>query len=117
MSILIVDDHDAYRAQARKILEAAGYDVCGEAADGAEAIAATHRLHPDVLLLDVQLPDRDGFSVARELATSNGFTRIVLISSREAADYGSRLAQTEAAGFINKAELSGERLSALVGAP
>jgi DNA-binding NarL/FixJ family response regulator len=117
VSVLIVDDHTEFRAQARKVLELAGYDICGEAADAAEAIAATRNLHPDVLLLDVQLPDRDGFSVAEEIGNGDGAPQIVLISSREAADYGSRLEQSRTAGFIPKAELSRARLEALVGGP
>jgi two-component system nitrate/nitrite response regulator NarL len=115
MRVLIVDDHAAFRIRARLLLEAAGYEVVGEAADAAGAIAETHRLNPDVLLLDVQLPDRDGFAVAAELAEGSSSPQIVLISTREAADYGSQLAQARARGFIHKLELSRSRLEQLVG--
>lgn len=117
MRVLIVDDHAVFRTRARLLLEAAGYEVVGEADDGAGAIAETRRLHPDVLLLDVQLPDRDGFAVAAELASQSHAPQIVLISTREATDYGSQLEQTVASGFIHKLELSRSRLEQLVGAP
>ena len=94
--VLIVDDHEPFRAIARELLEAAGYVVSGEAADGAEALAAVAVEVPDAVLLDVQLPDRDGFSVAAALTASGGPV-VVLISSREAEDYGRRIAACERA--------------------
>lgn len=115
--ILIVDDHAGFRTQARALLEAGGYEVVGEAGDGGSAITAVRELHPQVVLLDVQLPDRDGFSVADELGRGNGAPRIVFISSREAADYGTRLARRRGDGFIHKPELSSRRLAELVGTP
>ena len=90
------------------MLEAAGYDVIGEAADGAAAIEATRSLSPDVVLLDVQLPDPTGFAVARALADQRAV--IVLISSRAAADYGTRIAESGVRGFISKLDLSGSAL-------
>jgi DNA-binding NarL/FixJ family response regulator len=113
--VLIVDDHSEFRADARALLEAAGYDVVGEATDAAGAIAATRQLRPDVLLLDVQLPDRDGFAVAEEVSGRPGGPRVVLISSREAIDYGSRLETANVSGFICKPDLSRARLEELVG--
>jgi DNA-binding NarL/FixJ family response regulator len=115
--ILIVDDHALFRSDARDLLEAAGYTVVGEAGDGAEAMLAARRLEPDVVLLDVQLPDRDGFAVAEELAAQPDPPQVVLISSREAADYGSRLQTAQAAGFIHKPDLSRARVEDLVGPP
>lgn len=115
--VLIADDHAGFRAQARMLLEAFGYDVVGEAEDGGTAIAAVHALHPDVLLLDIQLPDRDGFSVADEIAGEADAPQVVLISSREASDYAPRLSQVPVAGFIHKPELSRARLEELVGSP
>ena len=117
MTILIVDDHARFRADTRELLEAAGYRVVGEAEDGAGAAAQARRLEPDVVLLDVQLPDRDGFSVAEEISAQPNPPRIVFISSREASDYGSRLENGLAAGFIHKPDLSRGRVEAIVGPP
>jgi DNA-binding NarL/FixJ family response regulator len=109
-TVLIVDDHSGFRSFARRVLERSGFDVVGEAPDGATAVAAIHDLRPDVVLLDVQLPDFDGFEVARRMAEDGSSSRIVLTSSRDAADYGSSVADSVAVGFIPKAELSGPRL-------
>jgi DNA-binding NarL/FixJ family response regulator len=112
--VLIVDDHEPFRSVARELLESAGYVVAGEAADGAEALAAAEAESPDAVLLDVQLPDRDGFSVARALRAAGG-PIVVLISSREEEDYGRRVADCGARGFIPKSKLSPAAFAALVG--
>lgn len=114
-SVLIVDDHGGFRAWARQFLEAEGYRVAGEAADGKEAILATNRLQPDLVLLDVHLPDMDGFEVARRLARRdrNG-PDVVLISSREAVEFGHRITESGVLGFISKEELSSETLGAML---
>jgi DNA-binding NarL/FixJ family response regulator len=111
--VLIVDDHEPFRAVARALLEAAGYVVAGEAGDAAEALAAVAAEAPDAVLLDVQLPDRDGFAVASALAAAGG-PPVVLISSREADDYGRRVAACGALGFIPKSKLSAATLAALL---
>ena len=111
--VLIVDDHEPFRAVARELLEAAGYVIAGEAADAAEALAAVAADAPDAVLLDVQLPDRDGFSVATAL-TADGGPAVVLISSREAEDYGRRIEACGARGFIPKWRLSAAAFAALV---
>jgi DNA-binding NarL/FixJ family response regulator len=114
-TILIVDDHPSFRGMARAILESEGFDVVGEAADGTSAIEAARSLRPDVVLLDVQLPDIDGFEVAALLAAQNGSSpAIVMTSSRDACDFGSLVEQSGARGFIPKAELSAEAVSALL---
>jgi DNA-binding NarL/FixJ family response regulator len=112
---LIVDDHAAFRASARRLLESVGYDVVGEAADGMSAVAAAANLRPSVVLLDVQLPDLDGFEVARRIAARSHAPTIILTSIRDAADYQSRLGASPARGFIGKLELSEERIADLVG--
>ena len=111
--VLIVDDHQPFRAVARELLEDAGYIVAGEAADAAEAFAAVASEAPDAVLLDVQLPDEDGFAVAKALADADG-PAVVLISSREADDYGKRIAACGARGFIPKSKLSAAAFAALL---
>jgi DNA-binding NarL/FixJ family response regulator len=113
--ILIVDDHEGFRAVARTMLEADGFDVVGEAADGAGAVAAVSRLRPGVVLLDVHLPDMDGFAVSVRLAALAAPPTVVLISSRPIADLRRRVAASPVAGFLAKHELSGAALSAIVG--
>ena len=112
--VLIVDDHAGFRASARRMLECEGYEVVGEAPDGASAIAAARELRPDLVLLDVQLPDRDGFAVARDLTANCVRPTVIMISSREAADYGPLAVQSGARGFITKAELSRATMEALI---
>ena len=113
--MLIVDDHPEFRRSAGAMLEAEGFAVVAEAADGDEAIEAVERVGPQIVLLDVQLPGADGFAVAERLAAGRRPPVVVLISSREAAAYGPRLGAAAARGFISKRELSGSALSALVG--
>ena len=96
------------------MLKAEGFDVVGEAGDGPAAIREVARLRPEIVLLDIQLPGEDGFAVAELLAEQFGPPAVVLISSREAAAYGRRLAQARARGFIAKNELSGAALAALL---
>jgi DNA-binding NarL/FixJ family response regulator len=111
MSVLIVDDHPSFRASARRLLEAEGFNVVGEAADGRAAIAAAQELQPELVLLDVQLPDLDGFEVAARLAALGLPSAVVLTSSRNAAEYGRMVAETPVRGFIPKADLSGAALT------
>ena len=114
-SVLIVDDHPGFRASARRMLEASGYAVVGEAGDGAAAIAAVGELDPDLVLLDVQLPDGDGFEVAARLRALGEEAEIVLTSSRDRSDFGTAVDESPARGFIAKAELSGPALAELIG--
>jgi DNA-binding NarL/FixJ family response regulator len=114
--ILIVDDHPSFRASARALLEADGYEVVGEAEDGHSAVRAALTLLPDVVLLDVQLPDIDGFEVASRLRDEAGAPAVVLTSSREASDYGPLPYHSGARGFVPKAELTGEGIAALLAA-
>jgi DNA-binding NarL/FixJ family response regulator len=114
-TVVIVDDHPSFRASARAVLQSEGFEVVGEAEDGASAIAAARALKPDVLLLDVQLPDMDGFAVCHELNMNGSTPAVVLVSSRDAADYGGLIQQSGARGFIPKGELCGGALSNLLG--
>jgi DNA-binding NarL/FixJ family response regulator len=114
-TVLIVDDHEPFRESASALLEAEGFAVVGGAADGAAALEAIERLRPEIVLLDIQLPDLDGFAVAERLATAPNPPQVVLISSRDATVYGPRLGAAPARGFLPKRELSGAALAALVG--
>jgi DNA-binding NarL/FixJ family response regulator len=114
-TVLIVDDHDGFRSFARTLLETDGFEVIGEASDGASALEAARALRPDLVLLDVQLPDLDGFDVAQQLADEGEAPAVVLVSTRDAVSYRRRLAETPARGFIPKAELSGAAVLALIG--
>ena len=113
-TILIVDDHDGFRASARALLEADGFQVLGEAVDGESAVEAARRLRPEVVLLDIQLPGLDGFAVAERLAAGAEPPVVVLISSRGEHTYRRRLAGSPARGFISKDEFSGECLASLL---
>jgi DNA-binding NarL/FixJ family response regulator len=111
--VLIVDDHPPFRAVARELLERAGYVIAGEASDATEALAAIAADAPDAVLLDVQLPGRDGISVATTLAAAGG-PPVVLVSSRDAEDYGRRIETCGARGFISKSRLSAEAVTELL---
>lgn len=113
-SVLIVDDNPGFRRRARELLDSEGFEVVGEAADGDSALAATRELEPDLVLLDIQLPDLDGFEVARRLTSNGNGPEVVLISSHDAVDFGSLVRASGARGFIAKDELSGARLRSLL---
>jgi DNA-binding NarL/FixJ family response regulator len=113
-TILIIDDHAAFRVQARALLVADGFSVIGEAVDGTSGLEAARTLRPDLVLLDIGLPDVEGFEVASELAVTGPPPLVVLTSSREASDYGPRLTSSQVLGFIPKDELSGAAIRALV---
>jgi DNA-binding NarL/FixJ family response regulator len=113
-TVLIVDDHPGFRASARELLECEGYEVVGEAGDAASAVVAARELGPDIVLLDIQLPDIDGVEASRLIEAANGDTEIVLVSSRDVTFLAGALAECPACGFIPKSELSGEALRKLV---
>ena len=115
-TILVVDDHGGFRATARRLLERDGWTVVGEAADGRSGLAAAAALAPDVVLLDIGLPDVDGFTVAERLAATTPGASVVLISSRDHETYRDRVRTSPAAGFIAKDRLDGAVLRSLVGA-
>ena len=111
--ILIVDDHAGFRASARRMLEAGGFDVIGEAGDGASAVDAARDLAPDVVLLDVQLPDVSGIDLAGRLSVNGGLA-VVLTSSRPADQLGLDQIADVALGFIPKDELTASAIAELV---
>lgn len=114
-TILIVDDHAGFRRAARALLTADGFTVVGAVADGLEALEAVERLRPAVVLLDIQLPDLDGFQVAIALAATATPPEVVLISSRDRASYGPQLTDAPVAGFLPKSHVTGAAIRALVG--
>ena len=114
--VLIVDDHEAFRRLVSHLLQEIGREVVGEAASGEEALSESRRLKPDLVLLDIQLPDLDGLAVATTLTSEPQPPAVLLVSSRDATDYGPRLSGCGALGFITKADLSAETLTAFLGA-
>jgi two-component system nitrate/nitrite response regulator NarL len=116
-TLVIVDDHAGFRRAARRLLESDGFVVVGEAADGASAIGRVRACRPRLVLVDVLLPDIDGFAVAEALANEPDPAVVVLTSSREATEFTTRLARSPAKGFVHKGDLSGAALSAIVEAP
>lgn len=109
---LIVDDNPGFRVSARLLLEPEGFAV-DEADSGAAAVAAAAELHPDLVLLDVQLPDLDGFAVAEQIALLEPPPDVILTSTRDRADYGSLVTAAPALGFIAKHDLSAAAIRAL----
>lgn len=112
--VLIVDDNEAFRSAARAVLEVGGYRVVAEVGTGAAAVAAAALLRPDVVLLDVGLPDQDGFTTCRQLHAGQPDLVVVLCSIRDADEYGDALSASSAAGFLPKSGLSAEALARIV---
>lgn len=112
VTVLLVDDHAGFRASARSMLELDGFEVVGEASDAASALRLAGELEPELVLLDVGLPDASGFEVAERLAAST--SRVILTSSRAQQDLGPRVRQSGALGFVSKDQLGGPALCALL---
>jgi DNA-binding NarL/FixJ family response regulator len=113
-TILIVDDHPSFLAAARFVLETEGFDVVAAATDGESAVREAVRASPQIVLLDVSLPDMDGFEVASRLRAAGVSSTIVFTSSRDGSEFGSLVADSGGSGFIAKSELSGDAVRALV---
>jgi DNA-binding NarL/FixJ family response regulator len=112
--VLVVDDHPSFRSCVRALLTSEGFDVVGEAEDGESALALAAELSPDLVLLDIQLPDISGFEVASRLHEKNPELEIILVSSRDQDAYGPALGASGARGFITKGDLSGPALARLL---
>ena len=112
--VLIVDDNGAFRAAARQLLERAGFSVVAEAESGAGGVEQAKASSPDVAIVDVQLPDFDGFEVAERLSDLDAAPRVILTSSLDGADFGALVAASSALGFVSKADLSGALIKALL---
>jgi DNA-binding NarL/FixJ family response regulator len=109
-SVLIVDDHAGFRAHARRLLECEGYRVVGEAVDCASAVLAAEKLGPELALVDVYLPDGDGFELTLRLVGLAAPPAVVLTSSRDGAELEPCVAECGARGFVPKSELSRETI-------
>jgi len=116
-TVLIIDDHAAFRVGVRELLAVDGYQVIGEASDGRRGIEAAAALQPEVVLLDVRLPDMDGFAVAGELAARVGNAAVVITSSSDDPLYPARALDSGARGFVAKHDVSGPTLDRLLAAP
>ena len=112
--VLIVDDHSEFRESARRLLEGSGYEVVGVAFDAEDALVKLDELEPDLVLLDVQMDDIDGFVVCEEICARPCRPDVVIVSARPATTYGARVVASSARGFIHKPDLSGDTLAALL---
>jgi DNA-binding NarL/FixJ family response regulator len=104
LRILIVDDHEALRAGVRSVLESRGIEVCGEAANGQEALAKALQLRPDLIILDITMPVLDGFSAAREIHKLLPNVGILLLSMHESASMVNVAKSSGARGYVAKSE-------------
>jgi DNA-binding NarL/FixJ family response regulator len=116
LQVLIVDDHASFRRLASRVLTEAGFEVVGEAIDGASAVHEAAALRPDVVLLDIVLPDRSGLAVAAELTAGPHAPRVVLTSSRGRSDFGTAFEWPAGCEFVPKHRLTGTVLVSLLGA-
>lgn len=114
LRLLIVDDHERFRTVARRTLQREGYDVVGEAGDAAEGLDLASQLRPDVVLLDVMLPDRSGLDVIADLRAQQPDLAVVLTSTHHEEEWAELAVDRGARGFLPKAELSGDALDALI---
>ena len=112
---MIVDDHASFRRLARRMLVESGFVVVGEACDAASALAAAALIQPDLVLLDIVLPDRSGLTVAEELARGPRPPRVLLTSSRSRSDFGAAFEWPAGCEFVPKHQLSGAVFRALLG--
>jgi DNA-binding NarL/FixJ family response regulator len=101
--VVVVDDHDLVRAGLRCLLSGErGLELVGEAANGRDALALCRRLLPDVVLMDVRMPDMDGLAVARAIKDDSPATTVILFTMYETADYLVAALKAGAAGYLLK---------------
>ena len=110
LRFLIVDDNERFVQAARELLEGDELEVAGVATTGSEAVALASELQVDVALVDIDLGDEDGFTVARQLSGA----RIILISTYAEADFADLIAESPAIGFISKSDLSRRAIDELL---
>jgi DNA-binding NarL/FixJ family response regulator len=112
---LLVDDSDAFLETASLLLEREGVTVAGVASNIAEALRQARALRPDVILVDIGLGNESGFTLAQLLARDGPGADVILISARAEADYADLIAESPAAGFLAKSELSASRIGQILG--
>jgi DNA-binding NarL/FixJ family response regulator len=112
---LLVDDSDAFLETARLLLEREGLTVAGVASSIAEGLRQARALRPDFILVDIGLGTESGFTLARLLARDSQGTDVILISAGAEADYAELIAESPAAGFLAKSELSASRIGRILG--
>jgi DNA-binding NarL/FixJ family response regulator len=113
-SVLLIDDDPAFRRLARRTLAGTPMSVVGEAGTAAAGASAVRELKPDVVLMDVGLPDGDGIALARELSALPWRPRIVLTSVDPDAASPEEVERSGASGFVPKHELPGRGLQLLL---
>ena len=113
-SVLLIDDDPAFRRLARQTLSGSGLTVVGEAATAAAGISAARSLEPEIMLVDVGLPDGDGISLARELSALPWGPRVVLTSVDPDAASPEEVRKSVAIGFVPKQDLPGSGLDMLM---
>lgn len=105
--VLIVDDQSTFRAAARAVVGAAsGFEVVAEVASGEESLDAVREYHPDLVLMDVNLPGIDGMQATRMILLPGGGPVVLLLSTRDAEEYAPIAAECGAAAYISKSEFS-----------
>ena len=114
--ILIVDDSASFLAAAGTLLEGSEFTVVGQATNAAEAMRQIHELQPDVILIDIDLGDDDGFKLAQEISERGDGTgvKLILISADPEEEFDDLLAESPERIFINKSDLSATRLAELL---
>ncbi|MGO3827715.1 MAG: response regulator [Microbacterium gubbeenense] len=101
-TVLLVDDHATMRAGFRMILEASGVEIAGEAATGVEAVERVAHLDPDVVFMDVQMPDMDGIEATRQIVASGSRSSVVIVTTFDRDDYLFAALDAGASGFLLK---------------
>jgi two-component system response regulator EvgA len=113
--IVIVDDDAAFLETVRLLLESDGFEVVAEALNGVDGVAASAEHRPDLVLVDVNLPDIDGFEVVERIAGEADAPPAVLTSIRSEGDFGNLIDQSSARGFLSKTDISGDALRRMLG--
>lgn len=113
MRVLLVDDHAMMRDGLRAILETAGLEVVGEAANGREAVAVAHHVRPDLVIMDISMPDLNGVDATRRLVIELPGTKVIALSMNSDRRYVLAMFTAGAAGYLLKSSASEELIRAV----